>query len=275
MINKENINPIGIGTFNIDIDDRKKTMEALMYSYEHGQNYIDTSYIYDSGRTLMFLKDFFNNINRDNMFISTKVSKTIDTFADIEKQLDKNLELMGLDFIDSLSLHTPFVTKFPLDETYNEMEKLVKKGKVRFLGISNATVDDMKKIEKSNAKLFSFEGLYNLECKTYEDNGVIEYTKNNNIIYICYQALRRNRTAMQNYPLLVELSKKYGKSQNQIILNWIVKEKGLNLILKSTTLSNIKENIASVDFSLEKEDVKRLNEFRNDSLDALNIDIQK
>lgn len=270
MIEKNQIHPIGIGTFNIELEESKKSLEALQYSVSLGQNLIDTSLIYDN---LDFIGRFLSTVDRDNIFVSTKISKTIETLEDLEKQLDKNLSMMGLDYVDAVSLHTPFVTKFPLEETYAYLETLVKKGKARYLGISNATLQDIETIQKQTS-LFSFEGLFNLECKNYEDSGVTEYCKNHDIMYLGYQALRRNRTAKQNYPLLVELAEKYGKSQNQIILNWIIQEKGLNTILKSTNMNNIKDNNEALLFHMEAEDVARLNAFRSSEFDAIAVDFK-
>lgn len=270
MIEKNQIHPIGIGTFNIELEESKKSLEALQYSVSLGQNLIDTSLIYDN---LDFIGRFLSTVDRDNIFVSTKISKTIETLEDLEKQLDKNLSMMGLDYVDTVSLHTPFVTKFPLEETYAYLETLVKKGKARYLGISNATLQDIETIQK-HTPLFSFEGLFNLECKNYEDSGVTEYCKNHDIMYLGYQALRRNRTAKQNYPLLVELAEKYGKSQNQIILNWMIQEKGLNTILKSTNMNNIKDNNEALLFHMEAEDVARLNAFRSSEFDAIAVDFK-
>ena len=144
-------------------------------------------------------------------------------------------------------------------------------GKVRYIGISNVKLEQL--IEVNNiTQIDFFEGVYNLECKIYEDNKVLKYCKENGIKFICYQALRRNRTAKRNYPILQELSKKYDKTQNQIILNWIIKEKNINPLIKSTNISRIDENINSLYFEMEKEDYKKLNEFRSKEFDNVQID---
>ena len=269
MIN--NIFPIGIGTFRIDLNNKEESMNGLVHSFELGQNYIDTSFLYENGKVLKFLGDFFKVVGRENLFISTKLEKYIENVSDVEKQLDTYLELMDIEFVDCLQLHESAVSKIPLLELYEEMNRMVEIGKAKSLGISNVSLEELKLIH-SKYKLKNFEGAYNLECKLYEDLGVIDYCKENNINFICYQPLRRNRTAMRNYPLLVELANKYNKTQNQIILNWIVKEKGINVILKSTTIKYIDENINSLNFEIEREDLNRLNEFRSKEFDSVEID---
>ena len=117
-----------------------------------------------------------------------------------------------------------------------------------------------------------FEGVYNLECKINENIGILNYCKKNNIEFVAYQPLRRNRTQLKNYDLLVELSQKYNKTQNQIILNWIMKEKKINVLIKSTNCDRIDENIKSLDFEMEENDYKRLNDFKNEEFENIKID---
>lgn len=117
-----------------------------------------------------------------------------------------------------------------------------------------------------------FEGVYNLECKIYEDNGVLDYCKKHDIQFICYQPLRRGRTVKRNYSFLVELSKKYNKTQNQIIINWIWKEKNIYPLIKSTNMNRINENIGSLDFEISIEDYEKLNQFRSDEFDNVSVD---
>ena len=88
----------------------------------------------------------------------------------------------------------------------------------------------------------------------------------------CFQPLRRNRTACRNYPILIELSQKYQKTQNQIIINWILKEKKIGAIVKSTNAQRIVENLSSMDFSMSEEDYNKLNAFRAEEFDKVVID---
>lgn len=89
---------------------------------------------------------------------------------------------------------------------------------------------------------------------------------------MCYQPLRRNRTAKRNYPLLVELANKYDKTQNQIILNWIINEKKMIALVKSTNINRINENKQALNFKMDIEDYERLNNFRNEEFDNVKVD---
>src|SRR5581483_4189145 len=112
------------------------------------------------------------------------------------------------------------------------------------------------------------EGLYNLECKVNEDIGILNFCIEHDIVFACYQPLRRNRTAQRNYPLLVALAEKYGRTQNQIILNWIVKEKRLMPLIKTGSDVHLRENLEALNFNLDREDIAQLNAFRNIEFDS-------
>lgn len=271
MVELKSVFPLGIGTFRIDLNKKDASMKALTESLKLGQNYIDTSFLYESGKVMQFVGEFINKVGRDKLFITTKIEPTVEKATDIEEQLDKYLETMKVDYVDCLMLHSAIFTKLSLLDTYKEMSRMVELGKTKSLGLSNANLEQLKEInEKYPIKIY--EGVYNLECKLNEDIGIIDYCKDNNIMFCVYQPLRRNRTAKRNYPVLVELAEKYNKTQNQIILNWIIKEKKLKVLIKTTNEDRIKENISSLDFEMTKEDYEKLNMFRAKEFDNIVID---
>lgn len=102
--------------------------------------------------------------------------------------------------------------------------------------------------------------------------GLIDFCKEHNIQFVCYQALRRNNIAKMNYPFLVEMAKKYNKTQNQILLNWIIQEKKLNTIIKTNTIQNITSNLETLNFTIEKQDLQILNNFQDERFNNIEID---
>lgn len=271
MIKKENIYPIGIGTWKIDYENFENEIDALVHSYEIGQNYLSLSLLYNNGEVVRQLKSLVDRVGREKFFIATNIEPIVEKVTDIEKQLNQYLEILDIEFVDMIQLHSPLFSKIALSEVYKEIDRLVKLGKVKHVGISNCNLDQLKEVNNI-VKIDFFEGVYNLECKIYEDNGVLDYCRQNDIVFLGYQPLRRNRTAKRNYPVLIELSKKYNKTQNQIILNWIVKEKNIMPLIKSTNVSRIDENINSLNFEMDREDYDKLNEFRSDEFDNVIVD---
>ena len=250
-IEKKDIFKIGIGTWKIDYENFNYDLDALIHSYKKGENYLSLYMLYNDGEVVKQMKHFLDKIDREKVFINANLEPSIEKVEDVEKQLDEYLEILNIEYVDSLQVHDPFVSKIPLLDTYKEIKRLVEKGKVRYIGISNVNLEQLKEIN-DNIKIDFFEGVYNLECKIYEDIGVLDYCKKNDIKFVCYQPLRRNRTANRNYPVLVELAKKYNKTQNQIILNWIINEKRIMPLIKSTNIERINENIASQNSAMER-----------------------
>lgn len=285
-MNKENIFPLAIGTYglgasrseswednNSELVIDEEEMNSLIYSYEQGQNFIETSYIYAGGQTMKFISEFLKRVDRNKLFITVKIENFIEKVEDIEEQLDKYLNILGISYADSVLLHTPKASKIPLKDSYNELKRLVSIGKSKNVSASNLNIEQLKMIvEELNIDLFSFEGLYNLECKQNEDVGILDYCKEHNILFINYQPFRRNRTANHNYPLLVELAEKYNKTQNQILLNYYSKEKNIIPITKANKVEHIKLNLDALNFEMAKEDYERLNDFRCKEFDDLEVD---
>ena len=271
MICKKDIFPIGIGTWKIDYENFNNDIDALVHSYNKGQNYLSLYMLYNNGEVVRQMKSFIDRVDRDKLFINVNLEPTIEKAEDVEKQLNEYLEILNIDDVDGLQIHGYFVSKLPLVDVYKEIKRLVDIGKIRYIGISNVNLEELKKVNEE-VKIDFFEGVYNLECKIYEDSGVLEYCEENGIGFICYQPLRRNRTAMRNYDVLVELAKKYNKTQNQIIINWIVKEKNILPLIKSTNIERINENLSALEFDMKKEDYQKLNEFRNKDFDNIEID---
>ena len=267
----EKLNPIGIGTYKLDLENKKETLDGLLYSFRKGQNYISTSLMYSDCAIVDFLKEFFNKINREDIFVMSHLEKYIEKKSDVEKQVDEYLKRMGIEYIDALQIHTPEVCKLSLLDVYYEMKKVQEKGKVRYLSTSNTSFEQLKELQ-NNFGIYSFEGVYNLDCKIYENIGLVEYCKENNIKFICYQALRRNKIAEANYDFLVKMAEKYNKTQNQILINWMLKAKGLYTLIKTTQKEYIDSNLESLGFDLEEEDIKILNDFQNEKYNSIKID---
>lgn len=271
MINKSDIFELGIGTWKIDYENIENDMQSLIHSYNLGQNYLSLSMLYNNGEVVRQMKKFIDKVDRDKLFIATNLEPTIECKNDIEKQLNEYIQSLNIEYVDMLQLHKPSFSKIPLIDVYKEIQRLASLGKVKYIGISNASLEQLSLINKE-IKIDFFEGIYNLECKIYEDIKVLDYCNKNDIKFLCYQPLRRNRTAKRNYPLLVELANKYNKTQNQIILNWIINEKKMIALVKSTNINRIDENKKALDFKMDIEDYEKLNNFRSEEFDNVKID---
>lgn len=118
ILNKNDIFPIGIGTWKIDYENIENDIKGLRFSYEKGQNYLSLYMLYNGGAVVRSLKTYVNSIARSKLFINVNIEPTIEKIEDIEKQLNEYLEILNIEYVDNLQLHTPNATKLPLIDTY-------------------------------------------------------------------------------------------------------------------------------------------------------------
>jgi len=272
MINRSQFSKIGIGTWGIggfaernpDNDDDKQ-VKALAHMLDNEMNYVELNLWTAQGHSVELAVEGLkqSNVNRDNVFLSQAIySYTSNTLELAKEELDKCLAMFETDYMDSLSLNEDALKQMGRDDVYAWYKELLEVGTIRYINLNNPSFDTIKHAKKVfGDKLFSIEVGFNFEIRENYDNSILPYAVEHNILPVIYQPLRRNRSANRNWPILVELSEKYGKSQNQIILNWI-SSKGYLPLTKSETISHIDEHLASQDFTLDPEDITKLDDFR-------------
>ena len=141
MLELNKINPIGIGTYKLDLENKDKTLQSLLYSVDKGQNFMSTSLLYDNGNVVDFLYHFFKQVKKDNIFLTCHLEPYIERKEDVEKQLDQYLKKMNISYVDALQVHVSYASKILLLETYEEISKMVEKGKVRYISVSNTSLE--------------------------------------------------------------------------------------------------------------------------------------
>ncbi len=268
MIELSEIHPIGIGTWTICKETEEKDLEGLLYSFSCGQNYIEANASYSAGEALEVISKFIKHIDREKIYINAVMTYGCKSKEDVDKFLNYYLDKLGITYVDCITYGATkdFLEKegFLLDDYLSKVKELQKLGKTRHIGMSNLSPEDYKKYGPFD----HFEGVFGLETKVYEDNGAIDYNRS---AFMAYQPLRRNRTAKMNYPILLEFASKYSKTQNQIILNWIIKHKHIKVLCKTTNKDHIDENLSSLNFEMTHEDYLRLDAFRSEFFDNLKV----
>ena len=268
MVELKDIHPIGIGTWTISKQNYDKDIKGLLYSFSKGQNLIELNASYLAGETLDVVADFIKQIDREKIFLSIVMTYGVKCADDVYKYLDLYMKKLNTDYVDCITYGATldFLEKegFSAENYLQAVKNLQNQGKTRFIGMSNLSPEEYKKYGPFD----HFEGVYGLETKVYEDNGILKLAKNS---FVAYQPLRRNRTAKMNYNVLTTLAKKYNKTQNQIILNWIIKHKNIRVLCKCTDKKHINENIDSLSFKMTNEDYKMLDEFRSEFFDNLKV----
>ena len=238
-------------------NDDSKQIDSLIYTLNKGINYVETVYMYAQGKAVDLLSQAVkkSGVDRENIFITLSVyQKDASTIEDAEKRINDFLNTFGMDYVDSVQFTMGLVNGLGIDSIKTMVDKMINDGKTRFTSLTNSSPEFLRTYHEAfGDKLFAHEGVFNFEVRENEKFGLTEYAKQNNILNVVFQPLRRNMTASRNWPLLVELSEKYNKTQNQILLNWIV-SKGFFPLVKSSTTAHIDENLASFDFKIEQSD---------------------
>ena len=282
MINKNNLSKIGLGAWGLggfaerDINnDDEKQIAALVHSLKKGINFIEINFWNSKGKSVELIYEAIklSKIRREDLFYSLVIyNYYLPTLKDVEKEINQYFELFETDYIDSLEFTMPNFKIYGFEQTVKFVSSYLSKAKARYTSLTNCNLDILKKYHKIfKNKLFSHELHFSFEIRDNEDLGITGYALKHNIMNIIYQPLRRNRTMTRNWPLLVELSEKYEKTQNQIILNWM-NWKGFKPLVKSETINHIDENLNSFNLKMERSDYLKIDKFRVPNYKKPNID---
>ena len=260
----KDVSKIGMGTWTIK--NEIKEVEIMKFYFDKGINYIDVVLAYDNGETIKVVSKFLKMINREDIFINAFITYGCNTINDIKKQIDFYLNELNTDYLDCVTLQGLDAIGFDLNEYSKEILNLKEENKFLKIGYSNISREQFDSLVDH---MDLFEGLYNVENKINEDIGILGRCMELNIPFYAYQPLRRNRIAKQNHKEIVELASKYNKTQNQILINWMVKHKDIGVVIKSSNKEHIEENVSSLGFDMNNEDYLILDKFRNEKFDSL------
>ena len=193
---------IGIGTWAIGGwmwggTDEKDSVKTLRSALDKGLNLIDTAPVYGFGTSEKIVgKALKEHGKRDEIVLVTKVGldwKGQQPFRNsskerIEKEIDDSLERLNTDYIDVYMIHWPDHS-VPFEETAETIQKLVDKGKIKSIAVSNYSPEQMDQFQKV-APIHLCEPPYNIFEREIEQD-VLPYCQNNDIKILSYGALCR------------------------------------------------------------------------------------
>lgn len=281
-----NLSKIGIGSYGIggrghrdmpvtEKDEDKKYIEALIYTLEKGVNFTEIALGYGHGEAMKIFKQALDNssLDRENIFFTHSLyPRDLPTLDVVKEDINSFYNIMETDYADSTLITQSIILKFGEDRVYPILHELLESGRTKYVSLSNASPAWIKKFKvEFGDKFFAHEGHLSFEVRALQDKQILKTCKVLGVENIIWRPLRRNLTLRHNWPLLVEISDKYKKTQSQIILNWIC-HLGYRPMVFSVNKKHIDENIASTDFEMSNDDYKKISDFRPSRYNPTEVD---
>jgi len=273
---KVKVSAIGMGTFfdagGIILSrilghhrNEKEKIVALKKGIELGINFIDTAEMYNTEK---YIGEAVKAYKRDDLFIATKVFSWHLKYDQVLKAAQQSLNRLQTSYIDLYQIHLPS-SRVPTKETLSAMEQLVNEGKIKYIGVSNFSLAQVKEAETAFSKyeLVSLQNEYNLANRELETD-LLPYCTKNNIVIIPYFPLAHGKLAKPSPKLkevLDQISEKHrGKTPAQIALNWFLsKSKIVFPIPRANRPQRVIENVGATGWNLEEDEISGLeNAFR-------------
>lgn len=290
MLDVNDLSKIGIGSYgvggrghrDVGISEKKndnKYIEAIAYTLDKGSNFTEISAGYGHGNSMKLFKKGIeaSSKKREQIFLTNSIyPRDIKTFKELINDVQLFHDTFETKYADSTLVTQSVIKRFGDSKVYKYLNELLKNNMTRYVSIANSGPEGIRSFKKEfGDTVFANEGHISYEVRLMQEKGVFELCKKLNIKNIIWRPLRRNLTANRNWEILIELSKKYNKTQNQIILNWITKHLGFSPMVMSSNLKHIDENIASTEFEMEKIDYIRIDNFSNPNFKPPLIDWEK
>lgn len=168
----------------------KDGYDLVREALNQGINFLDTAYVYGIGRSEEIIGDVLQDYDRSKVIIATKAAQdksqdmAMNNSSDfIKKSVDEALLRLKTDYIDIFYLHFPD-EKTPKDEAVETLDEIRKAGKIRAIGVSNFSLDQIKEAN-ANGKVDIVEDQYSLVHRSAVKEE-LEYLQAQNISFVPY-----------------------------------------------------------------------------------------
>ena len=255
---------IGFGTWSLgggstaDPKLDSASMTALRSALEVGYTHFDTAEYYAAGHCEELVGRAVREMNtkREELFITTKVSPEHLAYEAVLRSCENSLRHLKMDYIDLYLIHWPG-TGVKYEEAFRALNKLVRDGKVKHLGVSNFKLKLLKQSQElSETPLITNQVPYSLPDKTYVENGVLEHCQQNDILITAYSPIKFR--SMNTNKTLGEIAETHSASPYQIALAWLMQQPRVITIPMSFNPQHIQENFDAADIELSDNEMSQL-----------------
>jgi alcohol dehydrogenase (NADP+) len=275
--NKKQMPAVGLGTWRAD---KKKVGKAISHAILNcGYRHIDCAAIYGNEKEIgAAFKEVFSSgkVKREDVFITSKLWNTEHDPSHVEKACRQTLKDLQLEYLDLYLIHwgLPFkhgvnlepigkdgivkMEDVSLQETWNAMEKLIKKGLVKSLGVANYTAPMLTDLLNYSTVKPVVNQIEIHPYNTQEE--LVSFCAKKRIVVTAYSPLgsaEENIDRPVTHRTVLSIAKSHKKTPAQVLIRWSV-QRGLTVIPKSTKLERVEENIDIFNFTLTVQEMKSI-----------------
>jgi pyridoxine 4-dehydrogenase len=254
------------GALNSDgVRDREVARSLVRRVVERGVNLIDTANIYGYGQSEEIIAEALKPYRQD-LCIATKAGYKPGKIAPgattlpplgrpehIRDECEKSLVRLGVDVIDVYQVHVPD-PDVPYEETVGAFVELQKAGKVRHIGVSNVTVEQLA-VARSLCNVVSVQNRYNAGLRTSE--AVLEVCERDGIVFLPWQPIVVGDAAQA---AVGSVAARHGATTQQVALQWLLHRSPVMAPIPGTSsVGHLDENVDAAWVSLDADDLSLLN----------------
>lgn len=297
------IKPLGIGTwawgdslfwsYGKDYD-ANTLRDAFKTALEVGVNFFDTAEIYGLGESEKLIGQFQQEINQP-VYLATKYFPLPWRFSadSVSDALTASLKRLRVTSVDLYQVHWPFDFFMGQTALMNALAEEVKQGRIRAIGVSNYSAEQMRHahdlLAKQGVSLAVNQVQYSLLARQIEKNGIMATARDLGVTILAYsplaQGLVTGKYTVENYstPIgarrfdprfsksgleklspvistLQQISEKYDRTPAQVALNWLIAQGNVIPIPGAKTADQVRQNAGALDWTMEQADRDQLDE---------------
>jgi len=246
VANGARIPSLGFGTYGMQ---RSEMLRIIPIAIQAGFRHFDTAQMYQNESELGECVEH-SGIARREFFLTTKVWVSNYRPSMFAPSVEESLHRLRTDYIDLLLLHWPSAV-IPLSDQLGEMSRLVAQGKVRHIGVSNfnaALVEQATRLSKTPLATNQFEYHPFLRQTT-----LLDATRQTGMAVTAYCGMAVGRVFKNS--TLLEIAANHSKSVAQIVLRWLIQQKSVVALSRSTSPERVASNIDVFEFSLAPDEM--------------------
>jgi len=279
ITDKVSIPALGLGTWK---SSNGEVSQAVAKAIEIGYRHIDCASIYQNQKeigTALAGVLSAGQVKREDLWITSKLWNNAHAQKHVQPALERTLKDLQLDYLDLFLIHWPvnfqpnivfpkrpeeFLAPdaIPIIETWQAMEKMVKKGLCRFIGVCNFNLSRLIDLKR---QAHIQPAMNQIELHPYlQQQKMLEYCNKQGVLLTAYSPLgsgdrpaalkKDNEPSLLNHPVVLEIAERSGFTPGQVLLAWGL-SRGTAVIPKSVNPKRLQENFLAADLELEAADL--------------------